>query len=144
MREKFIIEELDVSLTEDELRAHGQELAMAETGLDSLREEKKAVARNYRKKVDDEQAIVTRLSTDINRGAEKREVKCRITIIPATRVKQIIREDTGEIVREEAASDIEIEEATQTQMFNGQDAETEGTPVPVKRKPGRPKRAVTA
>ena len=144
MREKSIVEELDVPLTEDELRGRGQELAMAETGLDSLKEEKKAVARKYRKKVDDEQAIVTRLSTDINRGAEKREVKCRITVIPATRVKQTIREDTGEIVREEAASDLEIEEATQGAMFNGQDEAIEGASVPAKRKPGRPRKVASA
>lgn len=118
-----ITEELDVPLTEAELRAKGDELAAKENERSQLEEEKKDAARAFRVSLNELKESIDTLAKDIGRKATKRPIACEVEIDIGRAAKVVRRIDTREVVREEALDAQALEEARQADLFPGPDDE---------------------
>jgi len=81
---------------EERLRMSDQ-LASSNQNLSQLEEEKKSIASEYKSRMDNIKANISRLADNIRAGYEERPVEVRVKFhFPADNVKTCVRTDTGE------------------------------------------------
>jgi len=87
---------LSCVLTDEEFRTKSEDLAVANDDMASLEDAKKAVASDYKSRIEAVAGKIGVLSTTVRNGAEFRDVPC-LTTFDFTKGKVVtIREDTGE------------------------------------------------
>jgi hypothetical protein len=101
---------LKYQFTHDEIHQKGADLARINSELSAIQGEKKAVAANFKAKEDAKQAEIDVISNHINNGYEHRYIKCFVIYnSPNTGMKQIIRNDTAEVVKMESMTAEEMQ-----------------------------------
>jgi hypothetical protein len=97
-------------LTADELYRAGQDLAAATREAIASETEKKAAQAGYKARTEEAQARAAALSLKITQGYEMRDLDCVVYFsMPRAGMKQIVRPDTGEVVREEPMTEKELQ-----------------------------------
>ena len=93
-------EYLKCEFTHDEIHQKGIELARISSERQTIENERKAVAADFKAKIDTKDAEIAILGSHINNGYEYRNVVCTaIFNQPNTGKKTIMRNDTQEVVR---------------------------------------------
>ncbi|MDR0843038.1 MAG: hypothetical protein LBP68_06440 [Acidobacteriota bacterium] len=92
-------EVLPVALTQEELRIRGDELAKAVIELDEAEDAKKLADKAMKEDIDNISARANRLSRVIQSGIEHRAVPVYESVNAHLRRVEIIRRDTGKVVR---------------------------------------------
>jgi hypothetical protein len=104
-------EYLKYQFTEPELKERATQLARECRELEDIENEKKQVMSDFKAKIDGHQAKISGLSNNINNGYEYRYIDCEVVLNqPIDGEKQIIRKDTGELVKQEAMTPQELQE----------------------------------
>lgn len=111
-----IIRFLPVRLTEEERAVKAKELAAKLGEYDALEEEKKAENSALTEKMKTARTDYTLLRHIVSTGMEKRDVSCWKEPNLGLKVWEIRRNDTGEIVEQDAMTAREVEEAMQISM----------------------------
>lgn len=102
MEGKRVIESLKFNLTATELREKGEALARHNQALLKIEGDKKNAAATFKMLESQEQMAIEALSLEITQGYIYRETECLVLLsVPRSGMKQIIRPDTSEVVREE-------------------------------------------
>lgn len=113
---KIIKEYLRYEFTEEELRQKSKDLARSVQLQTAAQEEQKAAQAQFKERIESQVANIGRLSRDINGGWEMRNIDCLVQFhTPTIATKRIIRQDTGEVVRECAMEKHELQE----NLFDG-------------------------
>lgn len=108
---KIIKEYLRYEFTEDELKWKSKDLARSVQLQTAAQEEQKAAQAQFKERIESCVASIGRLSRDINGGWEMRNIDCLVQFhTPSIATKRIIRQDTGELVRECAMEKHELQE----------------------------------
>lgn len=108
---KIIKEFLRYEFTEEELRQKSKDLARSVQLQTAAQEEQKAAVAQFKERIEAQVANIGRLSRDINGGWEMRNIDCLVQFhTPTIGSKRIIRQDTGEVVRECAMEKHELQE----------------------------------
>ena len=111
IRKETTQEMLRYTFTEDELKGKSRCLAHAIQTKTSIEEEKKSAMAQFKERIDGENALIGKLSRDINNGWEMRGIDCAIAYnTPNTGFKTITRNDTKEVVKEIAMTQDELQE----------------------------------
>jgi hypothetical protein len=96
---------LRCGFTKEEIEARANEMCMAMMRYEEVEELKKEVARDFTEELKMLRATLRRLSKEIRERGSDRPVECEVLFHkPVAGMKQIIRLDTGELVREEQMS----------------------------------------
>lgn len=104
-------EYLKYQFTEEELRDFAKDLARENAASAEAEEQKKAVVAQFTEKVASSKSKISQLSRYINNGYDHRSIDCSILMnTPFVGRKTIIRDDTGEIVKELVMSEQEKQE----------------------------------
>ena len=98
---------LAVPLTDKEVRAAGQELAKIHDEIRDLDDERKAVGKDYKARIDIRVNQADRLAQMVNTGKEYRSVNCQWQYDWTQNVKTLYRMDSGESVNTMAIQDHE-------------------------------------
>ena len=98
---------LAVPLTDKEVQAAGQELAKIHDEIRDLDDERKAVSKDYKARIDIRVNQADRLAQMVNTGKEYRDVNCQWQYDWARNVKTLYRMDSGEKVNTLAIQDHE-------------------------------------
>ena len=108
---------LKYQFTHDEIHAKGIELARLSSEAISIENERKAVAAEFKAKIDTKEAEIGVLGNHINNGYEYRYIQCtEILNYPRTGIKTVKRNDNDEVVSElqmspdEMQNEIEFDE----------------------------------
>jgi len=108
---------LKYEFTHDEIHQKGIELARLSTESQSIENERKAVAAEFKAKLDTKDAEIAVIGNHINNGYEYRYIQCTIILNqPNTGKKTVTRNDTGEVVKiedmtpDEMQSELEFDE----------------------------------
>lgn len=108
---------LKYQFTHDEIHAKGIELARISSEAIAIENERKAVAAEFKAKIDTKEAEIGVLGNHINNGYEYRYIQCtEILNYPRTGIKTVKRNDNDEIVSElqmcpdELQNEIEFDE----------------------------------
>lgn len=113
---KVVKEFLRYEFTEEELKQKSKDLARAIQLQTAAQEEQKAAQAQFKERIEREVATIGRLSRDINGGWEMRYIECVCQFhTPTIATKRIVRQDTGEVVRECAMEKDELQE----NLFDG-------------------------
>lgn len=96
--------------TEDEMKEFMDKLASSVMEKQTLVDEKKSVVSDYTARINEKDATINRVASNIRNGYEHREVKCQITYDFDRRIKTFAREDTGEVVQEEVITPDECQQ----------------------------------
>lgn len=108
---KIVKEYLRYEFTEEELKQKSKDLARSVQLQTAAQEEQKAAQAQFKDRIEREVANIGRLSRDINGGWEMRNIDCIVQFhTPTVATKRIIRQDTGEVVRECAMEKHELQE----------------------------------
>jgi hypothetical protein len=108
---KIIKEYLRYEFTEEELKQKSKDLARSIQLQVAAQEEQKAAAAQFKERIETQVATIGRLSRDINGGWEMRNIDCIVQFhTPTIASKRVIRQDTGELVRECAMEKHELQE----------------------------------
>ena len=103
--------DLMVDLTVDEVAMYGRQLAGVAESYDEVEERKADVAKDFKEQLQNLRGEIRRLARLVRTKKEKRTVSCGIAFhTPAVGAKTIVRIDTGEIVREEPMTEVEMQE----------------------------------
>jgi hypothetical protein len=105
----YIKKSLPVTLTEMELLQKAKELAKLQQDKTSAEEQAKSAAATFKDKIAGAQSNINILSRDISNGYEYRDVDCYWEMDYKTRKKNLIRTDTGEVVKTEEISASEMQ-----------------------------------
>lgn len=92
------IKDLACVMTDDEKRLKGSELAVSVEELAALDVEKKDFAEKLKARVSHVEKRITKLAHEVKTGKEVRPVECAEYQRYATRMVDLVRLDTGEIV----------------------------------------------
>jgi hypothetical protein len=104
-------EYLKYQFTELELKEKATQLARECREMEEVENEKKQINSDLKSKLDGHQAKISNLSNNINNGYEYRYIDCEVVLNkPIDGEKQIIRKDTGELVKQEAMTPSELQE----------------------------------
>lgn len=104
-------EYLRYEFSEEELRERSKSLAMNVQRQTQTGEEQKAAQAQFKERLRRFTSEINKLSRDINNGWEMRNIICRVVYhSPTQGVKLIVREDTGELVREAPMTRSEMQE----------------------------------
>ena len=107
MKESYF---LRVDFTVEELREFSKELARKTAELSQGEEDKKAAVSQFADRIAANRADTSRLARNINSGYEMRMVECDVLLNqPVTGTAQIVRLDTGEVVKERAMTGNEMQ-----------------------------------
>lgn len=108
---------LKYEFTHEEIHAKGIELARISSEAQSIENERKAVAAEFKAKIDTKDAEIGVLGNHINNGYEYRYIQCTVILNqPNSGKKTIVRNDTNETVRvedmtpDEMQSELEFDE----------------------------------
>lgn len=117
------MEDVIRQLPQDEFDQRAADLAAAIMEIDSLVLEKKAIASEFKGRIEEAQGRQNRLTGIVSKRSEIRDVGCEQRINPEAKIVEIIRMDTGEIVdtRSLTAKDIQ-DELDFTVRDSGEDA----------------------
>lgn len=97
----IVKELLKVEFTDSEKQEFGGQLARITTEIKELKNAKKSVVSEFKSKIDNKEAECESISTKISNGYEYKNVECELHLnTPNGGVKQIIRKDTREVVKE--------------------------------------------
>lgn len=97
-----VIESLKYPLTAAEIQARGEELARHTRELIKIESDKKNAAATFKSLEEQEKNALSRISLEITQGYVFRDTECAVWLsMPKTGMKQIVRPDTGEVVRTE-------------------------------------------
>ena len=120
--------DLMVDLSAEEVAMYGRQLAGVAEAYDEVEERKADVAKDFKEQLQNLRGEIRRLARLVRTKKEKRTVTCGVAMhTPTVGTKTIVRVDTGEIVREEAMSEAEMQE----RLFE----EVQGPKPPAKDKP---------
>ena len=112
---KTIKEFLKYPFTHEEIHQKGGELARINSELMAIESEAKASASNFKAKKDVKLSEIEVLSNHINSGFEHRYIPCIIIFnSPNSGMKQLVRKDSGEIIKTESMTSDEL----QTKLFD--------------------------
>ena len=101
---------LKYQFTHDEIHEKGIELARLSSEAIAIENERKAVAAEFKAKIDTKDAEIGVLGNHINNGYEYRYIECtEIFNMPRTGIKTIMRNDTKEKVSEVQMSPDELQ-----------------------------------
>lgn len=90
---------LRYNFSKDEIFEKGKTMAHLSSELSDLEEEKKAVASDFKAKIEAKKASISLMGNHINNGYEYREVECEVTMNdPTPGMKTVVRKDTNEVV----------------------------------------------
>lgn len=104
-------EYLRYEFTEDQLREKAKSLAVTVQRQTQTQEEQKAAQAQFKERLERFVAEIGKLSRDINNGWEMRNIECVVNFhSPVQGTKQILRLDTGELVREMPMSKSEMQD----------------------------------
>lgn len=110
-RETKITLDLWHDFTLDELREKGLDLAAATGRKDDIEIIEKAHREEYKKQWEEVEGSIRMISSQIRRRGILRAVNCIVQFHkPHVGAKQVFREDTGELVKEEAMTPAECQE----------------------------------
>ena len=110
--ERHTVESVRYQFDHAELFDLGQLLARQAAQVYDIERQKKDVLKSLSAALEHAQNLVAGTVLKINAGYEMRDVECLITLNrPRAGVKEIVRIDTGEIVREEAMTPEELQQA---------------------------------
>ncbi|HXF12259.1 MAG TPA: hypothetical protein VN517_03840 [Terriglobales bacterium] len=102
---------LRYDFTEEETKEKAKKLALAVQTQTQAQEEQKAAASQFKERIESCTSQIGKLSREINMGWEMRTITCFFLFhTPVQGTKRIMREDTGEIVREIAMTPSEMQE----------------------------------
>lgn len=107
---KLFKKDLPVDLTDVELLEKAKELAKLQQDKVSHEEQAKSAAATFKDKIASAQSNINIISRDISNGYEYRETDCYWDFHYKTKVKHLIRTDTGEIVRTDNLTASELQE----------------------------------
>jgi hypothetical protein len=103
--------DLMVDLAPDEIAMYGRQLAGVAEAYDEVEERKADVAKDFKEQLQNLRGEIRRLARLVRTKKEKRTIACGVAMhTPTVGTKTIVRIDTGEIVREEAMSETEMQE----------------------------------
>ncbi len=129
-------EYLRYEFTEDEIKQKSKDLARSVQLQTAAQEEQKAAQAQFKDRIESQIANIGRLSRDINGGWEMRNIDCLVQFhTPTIATKRLIRQDTGELVRECAMEKHELQEnlfemdsaAAVTSFFQQKEAQPNGS-----------------
>lgn len=103
-----IYESLPCPLTDDELAAKRDQIAASVRDAEEVETERREVAKELGDKLKNLGALAKRLAREINERSEHRQIKCRWKKNRTARRMELVRLDTGEIVR---TRDMTVDEA---------------------------------
>lgn len=110
----IVTEKLPCVLTDEEKAAMGDKLAEQTQEMLDLETEKKALAVIFNNQIKEKKGLIKEMSAQITSGAQERHVKCdEVPEWEKDRIR-VIRQDTGELVREREI----LPEEKQETMFN--------------------------
>jgi hypothetical protein len=110
MIEKRVVETCKYILSGAELRQAGEDLARATREAIACETDKKAAAAAYKARAEEAQSRCAALSLKITQGYEMRDLECVVYYQqPRAGLKQIVRPDTGEVLREEPMTQQEMQ-----------------------------------
>lgn len=113
---------LACELSEEEIQLRAQELGVSVVDLDAVNDEKATVMKRFKERLEVIQHRMRRLSKVVQEKREYRMVPCVVAFhTPAQGIKRTVRQDTGEIVREEPMTEGE----RQDNLFQQQKDESE-------------------
>lgn len=102
---KEITIDLECELTQEELNDRAQKMSSSMLTYDEIEDRKKDVAKNMAEEMSSLRDQMRLYSLAIRKKTENRPVICRVQFhSPELGMKRIIRNDTGEIVRDETMS----------------------------------------
>jgi hypothetical protein len=90
---------LDVSLTPDEIREYGKQLARHQMVAQRLEDQKKAAADQFKAQISTEESEIGRLARIVDTGVEYRDVEVNDVPDYEAGMVRIVRLDTGEAFR---------------------------------------------
>jgi hypothetical protein len=111
-KKPVVVEEyLRYEFSREELQDRAKTLAMNVQRQTQTQEEQKAAQAQFKERLERLTSEVGKLSRDINNGWEMRNIICHVAFhSPVQGTKRIIREDTGELVREMAMARSEMQD----------------------------------
>lgn len=104
-----IFEVLPVDLTSEQIAQRGQLLAACQVDIEKLKADKKDSAAEFKRKIEDLEAQAKKLSHAITAGTEEREVECDERLNLDEKIVEIVRRDTGEVVRKRRVEDEDLQ-----------------------------------
>ena len=90
--------------TENEKKEIGEKMALMVNELKNTQNTKKAVMSDFKSQIDTAEANIIQYATKLNNGYEMRSIDCKITADYEHNRWLYVRQDNGEIVREERMS----------------------------------------
>ena len=99
IKERRFKDYLRCDLTEDELREQARTMADKTAEVDSLESGKKAMAAEFKSKIERAQASMNEASRLYRQGWEMRHIDCVERMVPATGSVEYVRMDTGEVYK---------------------------------------------
>ena len=103
------IERLPVTLTNDEVRVRGEELAGLVAEINAAEDAKKLAAHEAKAAIDGLAEKASEVAEEIRSRRVYRDVEVREDLDAKARVVSVIRLDTGEVVRERVATSSDLQ-----------------------------------
>lgn len=110
MEVKIVKEHLKCILTEKEIKESGANLARFHSEISDLENQKKSVVSDFKSKIEKATAEADIEARKIQNGYEYRSVECEVQKIFDEKVVQVVRTDTGEIIKQRAMTPDELQE----------------------------------
>jgi hypothetical protein len=98
MEEKKFQRSVPVKLTQEEFVEKGKAMSREQNEMTSLTARLKEVSTDFKAKIAQKEATINSLSITISNGYEYREVDCFYSYRTEQGMKDVVREDTGEII----------------------------------------------
>lgn len=90
-----------VKLTTEEYVEKGKEMSRTQNEMRNLQDRLKEVSTDFKAKIAQKEATINSLSTTISNGYEYRDVDCHYIYRVGDSMKDVVRDDTGEIISTE-------------------------------------------
>ena len=100
MEEKFSIELIKHTLSEEELKTISSEMAKQTIDRQGAEEAKKGVMSDFKARIDGLTADIARAARRVTTGYEHRDIKCRVEMDFEQGMVFYYRTDTGELAKE--------------------------------------------
>ena len=108
---KIVKEFLRYDFTESEMKAKASELSLALQRKERAEMDQKAAQAQFKERIEAQTNIISRVSREYQAGYEFRDIECHVEFhTPTVGSKRITRIDTGELVRECAMRNDELQE----------------------------------
>lgn len=100
MEKEFTTEYCKYQFNQDEKKELSEEMAQKVVELAQLEDDRKAVASDFKGRIDGVKAQINSAATKLNNGYEMRQIKCEVTRDYTLKKIFIVRTDNDETVRE--------------------------------------------